>query len=84
MPPDEFMALVEGGQVELGTTDKSYKVYVKNSTSGKTSKFYFQHLSIEQRKRFVEFMNEKRLRFEGGIGFYVRPFFVAPREGAAL
>ena len=45
--PDEFMAAVEAGEVELEPTDKSYKVYV---TGGKLShdKFYFQHLSEAQ------------------------------------
>ena len=44
-------------------------------------KFYFQHLSVEQRQRFVELYNDQRLVFEGGYSFYVLPFFfrIAPK-----
>ena len=41
-----------------------------------TTKFYFQHLSIEQRHRFVDLFNQGKLKFEGGEGFYVFPFFM--------
>ncbi len=41
-----------------------------------TAKFYFQHLSIEQRKRFVDLFNEGKLPFEEGDAFYVWPFFM--------
>lgn len=39
------------------------------------TKFYFQHLSDEQKNRFIELYNQKRIGFEGGFGFYVLPFF---------
>lgn len=57
--PDEFMRRVEAGDVALGATDKSYKVYVKAldgsaQFGGPAHKFYFQHLSVDQRKRFVD------------------------------
>jgi hypothetical protein len=39
------------------------------------TKFYFQHLSNEQRTRFIALANEKKLKFEGDYGFYVLPFF---------
>ncbi len=42
------------------------------------AKFYFEHLSVDQRKRFVELLNEKRLRIEAPGYFYRRPFFVQP------
>ena len=42
------------------------------------AKFYFQHLSEEQRKRFVELLNEKKLHIEYPGRFYVRPFFCIP------
>jgi len=45
-----------------------------------TTKFYFQHLSIEQRKRFVELFNERKLPFEEGDGFYVLPFFMVAQK----
>lgn len=40
------------------------------------AKFYFQHLSVEQRKRFVELLNEKKLHIGDPGHFYARPFFV--------
>lgn len=45
------------------------------------SKFYFQHLSDEQKHRFVELINEKKLHFGYPGHFYVLPFFIK-REGA--
>lgn len=41
-------------------------------------KFYFQHLSVEQRKRFVELLNEKKLHIGMPGHFYTRLFFIAP------
>lgn len=40
------------------------------------TKFYFQHLSGAQRTRFIELLNEGKLKFEGGYGFYVLPYFI--------
>ena len=113
LDPVTFMARVEAGTVELGATDKNYKVYVRNaggepfkqafrdcySVGAKdckpdtcthwtvrdqdNAKFYFQHLSAEQCTRFVELMNEKdKLKFEGGMGFYVMPFFAVRGKAA--
>ena len=39
------------------------------------TKFYFQHLSREQMVAFVAMMNARILKFDGGEGFYVLPFF---------
>jgi hypothetical protein len=38
-------------------------------------KFYFEHLSVDQRKRFVELFNAQKLQFDGG-SFYTLPFFM--------
>lgn len=75
MKADDFMAACEAGTIELGPTDKSYKVYVKGDTVA--IKFYFQHLSVEQRKRFVDLMNTKTLKIGAPGYFYSKPFFVA-------
>ncbi len=77
MNPDTFMARLEAGDIELGPTDKDYKVYVRNLGGAplQTVKFYFQHLSVEQRKRFVELLNAKALKFDPSGRFYVLPFF---------
>ncbi len=78
--PGLLMSRLEAGDVELGPTDKSYKVYLKNAggeefRSG-MAKFYFQHLSEEQARRFVELMNEKKLKVGEPGHFYVLPYFV--------
>lgn len=40
------------------------------------AKFYFQHLSDDQKRRFVELLNAKRLRFSFPGHFYVAPYFI--------
>jgi hypothetical protein len=40
-----------------------------------TTKFYFQHLNAEQRKRFIELHNAELLRLDFPGHFYVPPFF---------
>lgn len=78
--PDTFMARLEDGSIKLGATDKSYKVYVHTTDPNRplqTIKFYFQHLSEDQMRRFIELYNEKKLVFDGG-SFYVWPFFMRP------
>jgi hypothetical protein len=72
MHPDEFLSKAEHG-VEIGPTDKPYKVYINNS-----DKFYFQHLDVEQRKKFVDLINEKKLKIGYPGHFYVLPFFAKP------
>lgn len=82
--PDRFMELVEAG-AEVGPTDKSYKAYLRHSEikggSGiipnGEAKFYYQHLSSEQRVRFVELINEHRMVIGYPGHFYQLPFFVS-------
>lgn len=105
MNPEAFMARLEAGDVELGATDKDYKVYVTNAGGAQfkqtyrddqadtfhghedprhhwitrdvqQTQFYFYHLSREQMIRVVEIYNAKRIKFGGGIAFYVLPFFI--------
>ena len=103
--PDLLMARLEAGDVELGPTDKSYKVYLRNKGGApflqhyrncpkdakctgpddcthwvtretSSGKFYFQHLSAEQKTRFVELLNDKRLHIGYPGHFYSLPFFL--------
>ena len=80
MDGDLFMALCEAGDVELGPTDKNYKVYVENSGGAPfdrpMSKFYFQHLSDDQKHRFVDLLNAKTLKIGDPGHFYRLPFFI--------
>lgn len=59
-------------------------VLIKPRGPVRHAKFYFQHLSLEQQKRFIELMNAKTLNFSGGYGFYRLPFFAARKSAAAL
>jgi hypothetical protein len=77
--PDQFMLMAKDEWV-LGPTDKATKVYVhgKGEGSGRMeSKFYFQHLSIEQRQEFVDMLNNDILAIGYPFEFYVPPFFVS-------
>ena len=67
--PDDFMERVEAGE-SVTPTDKDYKTYIGGQ------KFYFDHLSVEQHKAFVELVNAKRVAFETPGRFYVLPFFM--------
>lgn len=77
MHPDDFLeALREGA--ELGVADKNYKAYVSgyrnNGDNG--GKFYYQHLSPEQRTEFITLLNEKKVKI-GFPGFFtVLPYFI--------
>lgn len=79
MPPDDFMAAVRDG-AELGPTDKTYKVYLRRGGrhrhDGIEAKFYFQHLSEEQRQEFFELLRDGRLTIGYPGHFYVLPFFI--------
>lgn len=79
MNPDTLMTRLEEQTVELTPTDKNYKIYVKNAggTPIEAIKFYFQHFSVEQRQRFVDLLNEKKLKLAFPGHFYTPPFFVS-------
>jgi hypothetical protein len=44
------------------------------------AKFYFQHLDVEERKRFVELLNAKKIKIGYPGYFYQLPFFCVPLE----
>lgn len=46
-------------------------------------KFHFQHLSPEQRRRFIELYNSKAMKLGYPGHFYARPFFCAPADATA-
>jgi hypothetical protein len=75
--PDWFMEVVAEGW-EVGATDKSYKAYISRPGESAVAKFYFQHLSHEQRTAFVDLYNARKIRFDRGGGFYRLPFFMVP------
>lgn len=78
MDPEDFMAGVEDGSYTVGPTDKTYKAYVSTETKDMHGKFYYMHLSKEQRRRFVELLNEKKMKIGYPGCFYVLPYFCVP------
>lgn len=72
--PDDFMERMKNGET-VGPTDKNYKAYLGGSGG---PKFYYQHLSIEQRREFVECLNDKRMVLGDPGHFYRLPFFCVP------
>lgn len=77
--PTALMARLEAEDVELGPTDKNYKVYLdaKPGTPPVPLKFYFQHFSEPQKRRFIELLNQKKLHFGHPGYLYTTPFFIA-------
>lgn len=79
MNNDTFMELLENEKITIGTTDKNYKVYVhmRDDTSEVLrANFYFQHLTEEQKRRFVDLYNDNKVHFDQGGDFYVTPYFM--------
>jgi len=72
--PDTFMTWVEAGR-EVGPTDKSYKVYIQGPNG--QAKFYFMHLSRDQKQRFVDLYNDRTMNVGYPGDFYTSPFFMA-------
>lgn len=71
--PDEAMRRILAG-AEVEPTDKDYKIYLRDDAG--SAKFYFQHLSTEQRIAFVEEVNAGKVKFAYPGHFYVLPFFM--------
>ncbi len=62
------------GEVMKDPADQSHWVWeVKEDHF---AKFYFQHLSDEQKNQFISLHNEKRLRLNHPGHFYTKPYFV--------
>lgn len=82
MNPDAFMSGIADGTIELSPTTKNYKVYVKGPGCGSAIKFYFQHLSEEQKIEFIRLYNANEIRMSSR--FLVPPFFCAVAEKPEL
>ena|SRR5215469_8204438 len=67
-PEALFKAIEEGAEVT--PTDKSYKIYIEGNR-----KFYFQHLSEEDRDRFIQLHNDHKIKLAHPGYFYVKPYF---------
>lgn len=76
--PTALLARLEEETVELGPTDKNYKLYLdaKPGTPPVPLKFYFQHFSSAPQRRFIELLNLKKLHFGYPGYLYTTPFFI--------
>lgn len=70
--PTQFIDYLRNGG-QLGVTDKNYKAYLGDAGRGK---FYYQHLSLEQRAEFIRMLNAKEVNFGWPGHFTVLPFFI--------
>lgn len=83
-PKDKEMVGMYGNKYFVSSCEKGPDHCTHRVTRDTDStKFYFQHLSKEQKTRFIELLNEKRIKFQGGCGFYVLPFFCVRKEAVA-
>jgi hypothetical protein len=78
LSPEEFFKAVEAG-AKLTPTDKNYKAYLE--VPGRPfTKFYFNHLSEEEQRRFIDLVNAGKVTFGYPGRFYNLPFFMARKE----
>jgi hypothetical protein len=74
--PGEFWRRVTAGY-EVIPTDKNYKAYVRDGSEHGENKFYFQHFGDEDKRRFIEAVNDGSMRIGYPGHFYRLPFFCA-------
>lgn len=72
MPSEALFEAIERGE-QLTPTDKDYKVYVEPGSR----KFYFQHFTDEEKRRFVDLLNARAIKIAYPGYFYRLPYFVA-------
>ena len=87
--PDDFIAHLRDDEWVLGPTDKNYKAYLGPVSEGsslpdfdgpvgeQSVKFYYQHLSVDQRQVFIAMLNEQVVKIGYPGHLYVLPFFIA-------
>ena len=78
LSPDQLFQAIEDG-CEIGPTDKNYKVYIEGDKAPRVrgaNKFYFQHLSETEQRKFIAFLNLGKIKIGHPGHFYVKPFFV--------
>ena len=78
LSPDQLFKALEDG-CEITPTDKDYKVYIggeKAPRVGGAAKFYFQHLSDDEKHKFIGILNDGKIKFGHPGNFYVKPYFI--------
>jgi hypothetical protein len=75
-PGPEWLPADAEAKAKWGLSDGTTFYVVRPDGPMWHAKFYFQHLSDDQKQRFVDLHNARRLKFHAGDGFYVLPFFM--------
>lgn len=72
--PDLFMKYIKLEGTKVEPTDKNYKCYLRGNEFS-TLKFYFRHLSCEQKDEFISLLNKGEMVIDYPGRFYVTPYF---------
>ena len=78
LSPVQFFKAIED-ECEIGPTDKNYKVYIEGEKAPNVrgvDKFYFQHLSEDEQRHFIELLNLGKVKIGYPGHFYTKPFFI--------
>lgn len=73
--PDKVFEMIETDGT-IVPTDKAYKIYLRSVDDQPQLKAYFQHFSAEDRSRFIELLNARRIKLAHPGYFYVLPYFI--------
>ncbi len=71
LQPRTFLDRLKAGEV-LGTTTKNYKAYLGQSHD----KFYYKHLSTDEREEFIQLYNDGEIEVDF-LEYFIPPFFAA-------
>ncbi len=77
--PAKILDEIRKRAVTIGPTDKNYKIYLEYPDR-RTKKAYFQHFSADERKEFLELLNNKTMQIGYPKHFYVLPYFARVLE----
>ena len=72
---EQFITYYRDSEFDPGGGDPSKWIWTSKPAS--QCKFYFQHLSNDQMLRFIELLNDKKLKLNYPGHFYVTPFFIS-------
>lgn len=67
--PKTALFLIEFENAKVTPTDKSYKVYINDR------KVYFEDFTDEEKNKFIQLYNEKKMTLAYPGHFYVMPYF---------
>ena len=72
---------MRSSRTDDGSSGLDQSKWVWETGENPMPKFYFQHLSEDQKNRFVELLNQKKLKFDHPGHFYREPYFIKVKSG---